>query len=71
MSINTIEKKNEVILSRFENKSEGTNISKYSIKFVSGRGCTRVFMFKVTHHEAIQSINDTFGVNNVSEVVKL
>ena len=62
---------NKNILSRFETKSEGTKITKYSIKFHDGKSCTRVFMNIISHCEAIQSISDTFGTDKIREVVKL
>ena len=71
MSIDTVDKKNEVILNRFETKLEGTAITKYSIKFKNGKSCTRVFMSEISESEAIQSITDTFGEGNIERVLRI
>lgn len=69
MSINTIEKKNEAILNRFETKrSSEFGTKKYVVEFVSGKKSSMICMNGETLREATESAIAVFGKNKVQGV---
>ena len=69
MSINTIEKKNEAILNRFETKrSSELGTKKYVVEFVNGKKSSMICMNGETLREATESAIDVFGKDKVQGV---
>ena len=69
MSIDTIEKKNEVILNRFESKNSSTIGSrKYTVQFKDGKKATMICMNGETLREATESAITVFGKDKVQGV---
>lgn len=56
----SIEQKNKNILSRFENKTEGTNARKYTVHFKDGKKCQMVCMNGETLEQATKSCRGRF-----------
>lgn len=69
MSINTIEKKNEVILNRFESKvSSKVGSRKYTVQFKDGKKSAMICMNGETLREATESAIAVFGKDKVQGV---
>lgn len=69
MIVNTVEKKNEVILNRFESKETGLSANrKYTIQFKDGKTCSMLCMNGETLDNVIDDVYSIFGKNKILKV---
>ncbi len=65
---NITDLKNSIIQARFETKELGVAITRYSVKFKSGKSCTMLCMDGLDLHSATLRAFNQFGMENIHSV---
>lgn len=65
---NITDLKNSIIQARFETKELGVSITKYQVKFKSGKSCTMLCMDGLDLHSATLEVFNQFGMENIQSI---